>query len=46
MKNEQQEDNTNSNRRKFLSQAGGVIAATVVLGAVGVSAQTSEKRRD
>jgi membrane-associated phospholipid phosphatase len=43
MKNEQQEDNTNSNRRKFLSQAGGVIAATVALGAIGVSAQVSEK---
>jgi membrane-associated phospholipid phosphatase len=43
MKNEQQEDNTNSNRRKFLSQVGGVIAATVALGAVSVSAQTPEK---
>ncbi len=43
MKNEQQADNINSNRRKFLSQAGGVIAATVALGAIGVSAQVSEK---
>jgi PAP2 superfamily len=43
MKNIETESEMKSDRRKFLGQVSGAIAASIAIGTVGVSAQSSEK---